>query len=530
MNNRLSPLLVVGVRCAGAVTVIFLVLFGVHRAVGFGGQTVAADFRHPARFVGDLKPVGRRDAARREGGKWRTAISQSPVLVDFSPLAQFDQVAVTAKFVPYEATEVLVGALGPSVSEEFAVRPVWHAGLESLAAAGWTAVTEGSRTLYQRTAEYSSIEDFVRHPPPASRMATYHAPSPAPVALSGYVLRSAADAPIEHAVVLRGHHRFIAYVAGEPLDVEFVVQDMNRERGRDPVDVVVYPFGGGPAVARASLADDGDVEADQRATGLLSVRTTSLGLATGAYQIEFVTTDDVFVRAIRTRQQRFAALGRVFLGDSIGYSPHVSPTRLAVAAGEIAFTAPHQDSAQAVQVGGDEVHVGGGYARAVRIKQSTPTVVTVPSGDLIIEMNGQIAFGLAETVLGTPYEVGALTTAADLGGRGINYVLATYVPAKQVGDAVVGTASFSQEELGRSAKGGYRFALEVPGLVPEEAYDEVDRRTPKSRFDLESLAFRTSRGTAGIWDTFTHLGALLAPLSTTATDPLRAGQTYEDID
>jgi hypothetical protein len=501
--------------------VLGTVLWCAHRAVGFGGQTIVADFRHPARFVGDLKPVGRRDDPVRESGAWRTRLTSSPVFVDFSPLARFYALRVEAAFVPGDADEVVVGALTHAASGQFVPRSVYHAGLESLAAAGWTARTEDGMTLYQRVPKFSSVADFMGRPPAAREVATYRVPSVKADLPAGGVA-----GPATFSVVLRGSHRFVTLVDDGTLDVAFDLQDMNREDGADVVALLVAPLAGGPAVASVGLQDDENDRDDQVATGLRPLRATAQ-VPNGVYRVDLQTTDDVFVREIRVGHRRFAALDRVFVGDYIGYSDRVPATALVTDASELSLTGPHAESAQTARVGTEAWEVGGGYAEAVRGRLGiASTAVTVPKADVIVEGNGQFAFAPGGLVPGLPFAVGALTTPADLAARGISSVLAAYVPPSCASGACEGAASFVFSEMGRAPTGAYRVSVDVPALrVRDAARGDAPRA-----FSLESLAFVTERAPRGVLATLLGLPGILREPERFAVEPPLPRAMYEAID
>ncbi len=520
--DRPPIFLVFLIRFFGVVAVLATVIFGLRQAVGFGEQVIMADFRQPARFVGDLKPVSRREEAQLVDGVWRTVVKQSPVMVDFKPLALIDRIKVVARLVPGKSTEILLGGLSPMVSEEFLVRPIYHAGLESLVAAGWTMVTDGELTLYQRKPTFTQLADFLKNPPPATQVATYFADWTTGTAIPGYVARSSDQPMIEHAVVLRGHHRLVTFINDETLDTEFLLQDMNREEGEDGVQVLVYPLVGGPAVAHGLLEDDGNVTADQVALGLRSVRVTVPGLKMGAYQIELLTSDDVFVRTIRTRQSRLAILGRVFLGDYIGYSAEIPATTLYVNGSEVKLTGPHPDSGQKVKINDEEVLVGGGYGEAVQRKLvGVTSAITSTKNNLVVETNGQLAFALNGLVTGLPREVGGMTELADLDRRQVDYVLTSYEPSRMVNGVIEGGAEFAVVELGRSlATEAMRFSVDGNGEVENEHV-----------FELAQLTFVTERdGASGVLATIWELGKLLGNEMVQSSELLRNGRTYEKID
>ena len=425
-----------------------------------GRLSVTSDFVRPAPFISQPKPSERLSKPEKAAdGTWRTQMTGDPVFVDLAPPSRFDTVTVSLVYENSGHPVVEVGALSSAIDEQFDLRPVENRVLDALP---WKRVASGSLTLLDRGDRYVSIDDFFREPPERNRVAVYGADAPIPYVLRGYVPASASR---EIDVSLRGHHRLLTYVKGEPLNLSFVIQDMNRQEGADPVIVSVYAGDDEEPVARTILADDGNTRDDQRSSKLRTVPISLVSPPEGFYKIEFTASADVFIRKILTRQRKLVFVDKLYLGDHVGFSDSTPPVTVFTNGQRLTARTPHAESLQTLVVGGERVAIEQPNLRYMReVKGDGLASVISPKRDVLLETDGVFSLSKDEYFDPLPLTMQWYTTQRDLETRGIEYVLAAYEPPHADGELRTGTVTFDMKTLARTKEGAYRFVITAPGI------------------------------------------------------------------
>lgn len=470
---------------ATAVTVVAAVFLLSRATVPEGRLSTTTDFSGPAPFLSEPKPSERiTDPVVGVDGKTRRPLTGTPLYLDLKPPAEFDSVTVTLRYANVGAPVVELAALASSPDGQYDVRGAEHRLLDSF---GWESVTSGSLALYQRRQVYASVDGFLRQPPPASKLATYRAEPPVAHRLEDYEPSETVRAI---RASLRGGHRILTYVKGEPLSFSFSVQDMNRELGADPAFVNVFRLGDTTPLASARLDDDGSAADDQKASGLRTVAISLADPAEGAYRVEFTATPDVFIREIRTRQSKVAFEGRLFLGDYVGYSDQIPTASVWTDGSRLAARTPHAEGTQTLVVGAarltlDQPNVAGfadlDGAGLVRIDS--------PKRNVLLETDGTFAFSESAWFDPLPFRLDAHATREDLDRRGIDFVFASYAPPEREGETLETVATFDLSSLARTETGAYRFAISAPGADAEEGIGLL----------LESATFALRRDSLWSW-------------------------------
>lgn len=365
-----------------------------------GTLSTTTDLQRAAPFVSAPKPSKRLGDAAKTDGAVTTPVIDDPVYVDLAPPATFDRITATLRYANPDQRTVELGALSSSLDSQFDMRP-----LE-------TRVTD-------------------RIVAPASPPA--YSPLPAE-----------RDLPVS----LRGHQRMLVFVRGEPLSFTFTVQDMNRAPGADPAFVTVERGVGGPAIASAKLDDDGDAADDQRASTLRTIAVEVPHPAEDAYQIEFTTTSDLFIRDIRTHERKLVFLDAIDLGDVVGYRPHADPVTVWTDGSALSARTPHAEGIQTVAVGGAPFDIAEPNVRYMtQIAPSALAAVTAPKRDLFLQTDGAFALSKDDYFDPRPFEPRRQPV----------------IPERDGGFSVA-SATFDVKNLARTKDGAYRFAISAPGI------------------------------------------------------------------
>ncbi|MDP3985656.1 MAG: hypothetical protein Q8P82_02725 [bacterium] len=412
-------------------------------------------FDAPSPFITPLLPGDRaRAITRDESGTFYQGIIGDPTYFRIIPPRRFDRATVEIRFQNEKQPIVELGGLAARNPDTFDLRPLENQILDNL---DWPMLDKDELTLYQRTPTYASIDDFFTNLPSRETIATYHAALRSPLKIPGYV-------PSEQMRIyetsLRGSHTFYAYVKNETLDIGFLIDDMNREAGADPVAVTV--FRGTEPVFTVSENDDGVTEATGKSTGRRMMSIAVPGLPEDAYRVEFRTTRDIFIRRIDTRARKFVVANEVFLGDDVGYRDGDHPATLFTSARLLRASTLHADGAQELIVQGEPLRIIESHREYVKkITGTTGTRISSPRGDLILRANGVFAFTPESLFIPDSLR---LQWDTDLDAEGINFILAQYEPPRHEGEWKVALAEF---DLARLLWEDHvvSFAVSAPGIA-----------------------------------------------------------------
>jgi len=452
--------LIVAVALLAAAFLSVRVLYRI--ALPTGSLVVKGDIATPAPYVSDLKPSGRYvETEVDDAGVARTGIVAEPVYLDLDPPFAFDAVSLAIAYENPERGPVEVAALASAPDQIFDRRILEQPLLDALA---WKRVTGGRYALFQRVQRYASVDEFLRTPPPRSSIAMLGADVAflPPFRIEGY----APSAERREVVVsLRGRHELLTYVKDEPLDLAFVVQDMNRAQGEDPVEIVVRRGDDGGIVSRVEFPDDGNVEGDQRSTPLRTLPIIVPAPKEGFYRISFSADDDVFIRTIVTRQRKLVFEGGIYLGDHVGYSDRIPPISFLVRGAHVEAVTHHPEGLQDLAVGPASLSVAEPHVRVGRALPAGDVLVTSPRRDIVLGVDGVIAFSADELFDPMPFRIAARTIGADMDARGIDYVLAAYEPPVTEDGVTTAVVEYDLRGLDRTQDGAYRIAIILPALA-----------------------------------------------------------------
>jgi len=443
-------------------------------------------------FVDRLLPDSRADLAGN--------ITDDPAFFFVHPHRAFDSVDAEIWFKNDSAPIVELGALGNVEAQAYDLHPLQNLMIDNL---GWLRLEKDGKVLLQRTLAYRSIDDFLASPPPVSKVATYHADLGKPFVLDGYVPTSDTQSI---AVSLRGSHELKTYVKDETLSYDLWYMDMNRDEGADPVTLVVTNADG-VAVGDARASDDGDISASSQGSSMRHVAIRIPSLPEGAYKVQMQASRDVFWRTISTTQQKMVFLNTLFLGDEVGYKDVTAPITMWTEAKHLSFATRHVEGLQNVTVplsSGPPLAIDEPYKRfELDVKYPGVVAVSTERGDLEVTADGHVAFDWKMYFNPDPVR---LTDQTNLDTLGVDYVYATYVSPKKVGDpdTTVGTgwyvanATFDATKIVLD-KGAWKFVFSVPGIratggtVSVKSINLTMRRQPFSLTDLYGFVAGTHR-------------------------------------
>lgn len=470
-----------------------------------GNLVMTTDFREPHPFISALKPADRVPGA--PGGPM--VMKESPVYFDVKPPSDFSRVTVTLTLAPTGAGQLAAGAMA-TTDGRFLMQSAWSRLLETMP---WSRLSGSGLVLYQANRDYQAVDDFFLWPPPTERLAVsglFRRPSPVLAAYRPSHVRRSYD------LSARGSHVLYAYLgAGEPLNLHLSVQDMNRTPGADPVRLSVFAADGGGLLANVALPDDGDAGDDWHSSPLRDIGLTWEPPRPGLYYLAFDATDDVFIRRLATTQSRIGFVGRLYVGDEVGYRDASAPFAVTVAGRRLQALAPQGDGLQDLAVGPSSLRLAVPGER-VTANIAGPTTVTGRRRNYVLETDGLIALS-PDALVPVPYVVDETTAADDLVAHGISCLLAAEPAARSTGGTVVLTADYDVTALSRTEDGAYRFVIDAPGLGATGG--QVTVRTARLTWHRAPLA-------VGAW--LKRLLAAPAPTATAEPEPFLGAKDFDE--
>lgn len=240
---------------------------------------------------------------------------------------------------------------------------------------------------------YGSVEDFINDLPDPGSIATYNVDKARLAEATG----SSRNKVQHDTVVFRGSHEIEMFVQnGEPFDLTFMMQEINRHSGSDDVQFTV--FRDDSIVSRAEYRDDGNRKNNGVASGIRPFRIQLPNATPGVYRIVLATKDDdPFIRAIVSRSKEMFFRGTLYLAGSseyraLGNDENGSMTVYVKGTTLTASTA-HENSLQTVRVGSKKITIANRHA-PYTVKLPNPDrfeKITVPIADLRLETDGVFA-------------------------------------------------------------------------------------------------------------------------------------------
>lgn len=279
--------------------------------------------------------------------------------------------------------------------------------------------------------QFASVEDFLHQAPPRDQIAQYNYDLSPYFDLPGYTPSNTA---LELKKSIRGKHELYTYIADdEALDFSFVVQDINRHAGEDPIIFTVV----GPdntIVKKVVEPDDGNAAGNGVVKLERTVHLLVEGQRHGVYKITLDTNDDVFFKRIITFQHLLMFHGSVYMTDNVEYSSVVgdgpfSPTRLYTTSTAIGAYSSHQQNLQTLRIGSKDMELTIPNEFTEIDGLSGTTVVYSSKNDVYVRGDGFFAFDPDQMFDTNISHVISVKNVKDIDEY--NYIIATYPQPSQ---------------------------------------------------------------------------------------------------
>jgi hypothetical protein len=329
----------------------------------------------------------------------------------------------------------------------------------------WIKIGHGPY-LYQKSATYKTIDDFLKKPPQNKVVGT-----------SGYKgeeLQTSNTTPPNYQpantntsinVPLRGKTTMYAYLNHEPFDMSFTKQDLNWYSDPDAAKISVYKSK--DKVFDATIDDDGN-STNNHKPGIkqtINIKNPGPGLPeSGVYKIVIDAPIDSLITNITTNLNKLVFEGPLYIADNravYGGIAKTNPTKLVTNAQSISFRSDHNQS-QIANVDKQVIKINKS-GQIVTVNNSNPAAnITIPASDMILNGIGYFALTSEQFFEPTPYKILPINNVDDL--TKVDYVLTDYPGApKHVGNWLIAERSFNLTDA-VTQKRQLSWVINAPGL------------------------------------------------------------------
>lgn len=403
------------------------------------------DFSRENAFVSWLKPESRVSEIKEEDGEFYQTMTGEPAFFELKlPLSFFKTAEVVLDY-NNPSQEVVELGLEMGVGDYY-LKPLENKVLDNL---DWRKICEQDICLWQKNWQYENIDSFLDKFPPLDKVGAYHYNIDEPYRLEDYAPQ---DEYRELNYSLRGPHTFYTYFKDEAADFIFTLEDMNRSRGEDEVKVNLYDQKNN-LLFSDKMIDDGNPEGNEVVAIPRRLNFQTPELPQGVYRVEINTTDDVFIRQIKTKQQYIIFVNKVYLGDTVNsaFSPD-KDVKLITNSKQIKAVAPHSEGFQAIKIGEAELVLSEAYKQYSYINNDGEVSVYIPKGDALLRSDDLWSFD--KNNFFDP-RIKRVISARDLSG--LDFIIARYRPNEER------RVEFNLYNARRD-KGKIKFIISAPGL------------------------------------------------------------------
>lgn len=386
--------------------------------------------------------------ATLENGQKAQQIIDDLAIQFVHPHRSFQTIEAEIRFKNNGAPLVEFGGLAREDGQIYDLHSLSFPLIDSLS---WQKIEDNGLFLYQRQPIFSSVDEFLQHPPDLEKVAIYQAPNPKATVLPlkpwNTNLTKIADG-------FRGFHdlRFLAHETSSHFELTIV--DHNKNVGADPVDIVIMDVNGSE-VMRASLFDDGDIIDD----GLVG-ETRYLGfdmpsVPVGIYKMEWRASRDIEFREVKTTVKYVVFMNRI---DTTYSSNSFS---VYSKASSLFFETELANGTQKIEVGDQTADLEKPFTRTkLKTNGGELNKISAKNGYLIVGGNG--SFATLEESWFAP-EATRLQGTTDLDNQQIDFVLTSYEAPEEVDGWLVSKVSFSSDVL-VLVKDSWKFAFSTPEM------------------------------------------------------------------
>ncbi|MFA6304861.1 MAG: hypothetical protein WCV73_00035 [Patescibacteria group bacterium] len=440
------------------------------------------NFKHDSPALTNLFPANRLSPiyqVKGNGVAWQQ-ILQEPVYFETRIPQKFATATLEITYQNTTQPLVQVGLRNSGDDEwNYDFKPLENQLLDNLP---WFKMVSEQGTIWQKEKKFLTREQFLANVNSLSNIAAINYKLPRKFFLPNYRPQNVDNFLNK---TLRGKHSFYTYIKNEALDFSFIIQDINRTKGPDPILINVYNELG-QKINQIKLEDDGHVGNLVGASIPRTVKAKMAGLPEGVYRLELVINDDIFIRQIKTKQQYLTFINSLYLGDSVEYSDGFTdlkyqPTAIYSTMPRLGFYTSHPAGLQTIGINNNQsVVLDKTHQNYFITAQQSPVYIYSPKNDLKIFGQGLMAFSQEMFFNPEIYNLKDLTLTPD-----IDYIISDYQTPVNVNGFKTGQVTFSLANaavLNRKL----RFAISAPELNTN--HQPITLQSIKVIFDREPMS------------------------------------------
>lgn len=394
-----------------------------------------------------ITPLGPSDRVHKETYDGQKIYYQSHNISYFSTKMPFAFDTATVKVIFQNADP------NQTISIGFKDQEAWHYStilfdVPILNTLSWNKVTSSTgQVLYQREPHFSSINDFISHPPQEGLIGTYDYD---PGIGDYFHLRLPDYQPAKVQTVidtpLRGKQTLFVYVDNEPFIMKILKQDLNWYEDPDVMTVKVYK--NNILVYQVTAPDDG-IEDDSKkvlAPQEVTIKNPGPGLPeSGVYKVIVDANNDTLIKRITTNLHKIVFQGSIFpVANSDIYSRAIastSATTVYTNALTLSAMTYHEKGKQIISVGHQQVPLSEVNTDIIITPKDNFTKVQIPLNDILLKGYwGYFAFDPSQFFIPVPYRSIPINSQDDVGI--IDYVFTNYIPPIVQGNWKVAERTF----------------------------------------------------------------------------------------
>lgn len=432
------------------------------------------DFENSSYFIRKLTPAERVKLPEND----EQEITGSPVYFFLKTPRRFDKAVLTLVYRDKEANLPIGSIASLSASHpiieagvllnknlwRYDLKPVENRIIDQLSLV-WNKTEKNGITFLQREKKYETIEDFLNNISSAqisanqrSEIALYNYNLDFEYLMPDYKL---AGKETEINYPLRGDYQFYAYLKNEDLDFTFSFEDLNKNKGGDPVDLNLYYKN--KLIDSWRLDDDGIVSDSGKRSAREELNLKNSSLPEGVYKIEVRASDDIITDKIKTKQNKISFINKIWPADAGKENFSIFTDAKNLSAQTI-----NPAKLQKIKIGESELTINKTYSQFNVDISSTTSEIKLEKDDVILAGDGVFAF--SEESLINP-DIKKVNENFDAGGEGINYILARYVSPREENGWKIAKAEFDLIGAYRE-DGAYNFMISVPSLKADDGIDD----------------------------------------------------------
>lgn len=379
------------------------------------------DFTQRSPAITELFPANRLTAISDLSGKQvGAAINKEPVYFDVRLPQKFARARVSLTFKDPGAKLIQLGLRTIGNSDwNYLFKPIKNEYLDKIT---WPKLVNDQVTVWQRQKTFLSISDFFNHLSQLNKLAALNYPLGRHFILADYRSQTSVQSINKS---IRGAHSFYTYIKNEPLDFKFVIQDINRTAGPDVLKIKAFNQAN-KLISQQKIDDDGLITKFGPATAKREIKLYLENLPEGVYRIDLDCEDDIFFRAISTRQQYFTFIDHIYLVDNPEYSDgfldlKYQPTSVYSTLSRVGLYTAHPEGLQSVAFGKNKLTLTETHKNYYFSPSQTPIIIYVPKNDLKIFGRGLLALSAKQFFNPEVYDLRDFSETPD-----IDYLISDY--------------------------------------------------------------------------------------------------------